>query len=353
MLKLTRFESTDGIEILINTETGESFASISGYARMSGMSKSTISRRVAKGVACGDLKMAEIETAGGSQAVVLIPADTCFEWSISDNPELTRAMGRAGATMLMHKMAGFKIQSTAVEGSSKPTPSQITPAHIKAFQFLSKFDGFKKHHPDSAAIFLEWQSVPSVVSLEPTKAIAVELDVCAGRLPSEQALAAMDKAFLNLNRSGLAMNKLFNFVDRVQKMQKIEADQYSGLPEALAEAGEEINRLQEDLKKTQKEKDAANQSVSRQKQKIKQLEQELCYAKIDIEILSKDVDEPKADQPRSTFSLFQAREDAAPYLHLMNILYLPLDPYRHRYCLDVRTLGVLWGKGNRYGRYWI
>ncbi|NJR71002.1 MAG: hypothetical protein HC771_21975 [Synechococcales cyanobacterium CRU_2_2] len=65
-----------------------------------------------------------------------------------------------------------------------------------------------------------------------------------GRLPSEQALEAMDKAFLKLNRSGLAMNKLFNFVDRVQKMQDIEARNFDGLPEALAEAGNEIKRLQ-------------------------------------------------------------------------------------------------------------
>ena len=41
---LQRFDH-DGIELIINTETGESFASISGYARMSGKAQSTINPR--------------------------------------------------------------------------------------------------------------------------------------------------------------------------------------------------------------------------------------------------------------------------------------------------------------------
>jgi hypothetical protein len=44
MSNLTRFDR-DGIEIIIDLNTGESFASISGYARMSGKAMSTISER--------------------------------------------------------------------------------------------------------------------------------------------------------------------------------------------------------------------------------------------------------------------------------------------------------------------
>lgn len=51
----------DGIELIVNTETGESFASVSGYARMSGKDKSTISRRL-ESVAESFVNKVEIQT---------------------------------------------------------------------------------------------------------------------------------------------------------------------------------------------------------------------------------------------------------------------------------------------------
>ena len=88
---LQRYDSPDGIEILINTETGESFCSVRGYARMSGKDQSTISRRLAsanadRGVAGGALKTAEVLTAGGIQTVVLVDEDLIAEWLPKDNP---------------------------------------------------------------------------------------------------------------------------------------------------------------------------------------------------------------------------------------------------------------------------
>jgi hypothetical protein len=44
-LILQRFDH-DGIELIIDTQTGESFASIKGYARMSGKSHNAITMRV-------------------------------------------------------------------------------------------------------------------------------------------------------------------------------------------------------------------------------------------------------------------------------------------------------------------
>ncbi|WP_414579126.1 hypothetical protein [Anabaena sp. CCY 9402-a] len=64
----------DGLEIFIDNATGESFASINGYARMSGRDKSTISRRL-EGVAPELVKKAEVLTAGGLQGVALISED--------------------------------------------------------------------------------------------------------------------------------------------------------------------------------------------------------------------------------------------------------------------------------------
>lgn len=71
MNNLTRFETTDGIELVIDTETGESFATVSGYARMVGLTKQAISKRL-KGVNSVLTKTAELITAGGIQAVNLL-----------------------------------------------------------------------------------------------------------------------------------------------------------------------------------------------------------------------------------------------------------------------------------------
>jgi hypothetical protein len=46
-MNLERFEN-NGLELLVDTETGVSYASISGYARMSGKAQSTISERAKK-----------------------------------------------------------------------------------------------------------------------------------------------------------------------------------------------------------------------------------------------------------------------------------------------------------------
>jgi hypothetical protein len=111
--------NNDGLELVINTATGEAFATVNSYARMSGKDKSVISRRV-KGVAPGSFKTAEILTAGGVQGVALIPAKTVFAWMVKDNPELAIAMGEAGATVFLHKLAGYEVKSEAIA----PEPQQ-------------------------------------------------------------------------------------------------------------------------------------------------------------------------------------------------------------------------------------
>lgn len=112
--KLTRYETSEGIELVINCETGESFATLKGYMRMSGKAKSTISERV-KGVRLEYIKDAEIHTPGGLQGVRLIPAKIVFKWLLKDNPELAEAMGTAGATIYLQRLAGYKQQLVEAE----------------------------------------------------------------------------------------------------------------------------------------------------------------------------------------------------------------------------------------------
>ncbi len=101
----------DGLELIIDTETGESFASVSGYARMSGKAQSTISERIGKTT----VNEAQIQTKTGSKTIRLISEDLIVEWLPKDNPEMATKMMKAGVRMFLHILAGYEVQSTAVK----------------------------------------------------------------------------------------------------------------------------------------------------------------------------------------------------------------------------------------------
>ena len=129
MSNLARFETKSGIELVIDQQTGEAFATVSGYARMSGKNKSTISRRM-KTVAEKARKTTEIQTTQGLRTVALIPAELVFEWTMKDKPELAKEMGACGATVYLHHLAGYKIES-------KPDLAPQTPqTYLEALKAL-------------------------------------------------------------------------------------------------------------------------------------------------------------------------------------------------------------------------
>lgn len=117
-MNLTRFETEDGVELVIN-EAGESFATIRGYARLSGRSASTISRRL-KAVASEPVLEAEILTPGGIQGVALIAEDTIADWIVKDNPTLARAMLKAGIRAFLHTAAGYQLNSAPIAQTPQP-----------------------------------------------------------------------------------------------------------------------------------------------------------------------------------------------------------------------------------------
>ena len=143
-LILQRFDK-DGIELIIDTQTGESFASIKGYARMSGKSHNAITMRLnrlssldskgvtseslnqpqiqtrsglqggnTKGLGLGLLKQAQIQTEGGLQGVYLIPEDLICKWLPKDNPELASQVLKLGVRLFLHTLAGFRVKSEAI-----------------------------------------------------------------------------------------------------------------------------------------------------------------------------------------------------------------------------------------------
>lgn len=109
---------SNNIEFIIDNKTGEAFATIRGYARMVNKAVSTINERF-EGVRFGELKTAEVLTAGGLQGVRLIPADLVFDMALEDCIELARAMGKAGATTFMHQLVDFKVPVTYVPKTYK------------------------------------------------------------------------------------------------------------------------------------------------------------------------------------------------------------------------------------------
>lgn len=78
--------NNDGIEIFINTTTGESFASVSGYARMADRDRTTISKRVSRG--SFEVKTAEVKTGVGLRVSELINMTTVLQWLVQDNPSM-------------------------------------------------------------------------------------------------------------------------------------------------------------------------------------------------------------------------------------------------------------------------
>lgn len=112
-LSLQRFDK-DGIELVINTQTGETFATQAGYARMSGKPKSTISSRMTGGRK-NLFNDAVIQTGQGVQSVRLIDEDTILDWLEKDNPGLLKGFSKLGLRASLHKIAGFEIHSTAVQ----------------------------------------------------------------------------------------------------------------------------------------------------------------------------------------------------------------------------------------------
>jgi hypothetical protein len=128
-VNLVRFDGEDGIEILIDTVTGESFCSVKGYARMAGKSKSTISERL-QGVRPTERQTAEISTTGGIQVVRLISEDLIVDWLITDNPAAAKALLKLGVRMALHTMAGYEVKSTAIETPVNEAQPRLMPHEI-------------------------------------------------------------------------------------------------------------------------------------------------------------------------------------------------------------------------------
>lgn len=110
----------DQVEVLIDPATGESFVTISGYARLSGKSRQAVSQRLRRFPAKEALVPAEM----GSRVKLLSEA-TVAEWLQKDNPSKARRMAQAGVRVFLHQMAGYKVSSSfMVAQAPQPAPTK-------------------------------------------------------------------------------------------------------------------------------------------------------------------------------------------------------------------------------------
>lgn len=128
IVRYERFDK-DGVELAIDVNTGESFVTKRGYARMGKVDESTVRKRL-QGADCHVIKRAEIPTRGGLQGADLIPGKLALRWLAKDNPELLAAMGEAGWNVYCHKLAGFEVRSTAI--ATHQIPETLGQALMKA-----------------------------------------------------------------------------------------------------------------------------------------------------------------------------------------------------------------------------
>lgn len=135
-------------------KTGESFATISGYARMSGRAQSTISERTHR---LGDLKTAEIQTVQGIRTHRLINEDTISRWIIQDNPELAFRMLKSGVRVYLHTASGYTV-------TSKPFQSPFWYARVVQFLRDNKVpDGYWSVFRETMDLVAQFEAVGCVI----------------------------------------------------------------------------------------------------------------------------------------------------------------------------------------------
>ena len=178
-MQLKQFDNEDGIELYIDMETGASFASQSGYARMAGVPESTLRRRLYQSEKITlqgheNLSMSKELTSPNcivqtqfrdsknkKRAVNLLNEDWIVKNLGKDNPPLLVKMSKLGVRATLHKMVGFDVKSEpstpktwedacialadqikAHREDVKQLQSQIGNAKQKVKDNLNQFEGY-------------------------------------------------------------------------------------------------------------------------------------------------------------------------------------------------------------------
>jgi len=163
-MAIVKFQTESGIGVYIDNETGEAFTTVSGYARMAGVSRGTVQYRL-KGCQFSESKLAEIHTEGGLQGGQKVSVQFIAKYLPGDNSDLATEMLMFGATGYLYKIAGYRVKAEKVEQPSLP------PSDIRVHNLVSdlKWLGIESDNPrysqllkDSALTILGVGKVESV-----------------------------------------------------------------------------------------------------------------------------------------------------------------------------------------------
>ncbi len=146
MSNLTNYNK-DGLELVIDTQTGEAFATIRATARMVDKGESTLRDYLtARNL---ETKSAEVLTTTGLKTARLLSEEQIVEVVTKYKPELLAKFAKLGVRVFLHQLAGYEVKSTAIEQQTPP-PRQLPPQrdtieYIEATQNLEKLKGSIPH----------------------------------------------------------------------------------------------------------------------------------------------------------------------------------------------------------------
>jgi phage antirepressor YoqD-like protein len=124
MANLTRYY-VDDLELVIDYDTNEVFASMSAVARMIDKGDVYVRRYVngtSKNGTKMELKEAQIPTNAGLRSATLLNEKQILEVICKYKPTLLMEFAQVGLRVYLHTLAGYKVTTTAVE-----TPNEVQP----------------------------------------------------------------------------------------------------------------------------------------------------------------------------------------------------------------------------------
>lgn len=126
---LTRFEKAD-LELIVNTETGEVFASQSAIARMVGVSETAIRKWIISNQITPIL--AKIPTSTGVKTSNLLSEDAIYEAFAKYKSELLIKCAKVGIRVYLHRLAGYEVESSALKKELPQTYLEALKALVRA-----------------------------------------------------------------------------------------------------------------------------------------------------------------------------------------------------------------------------
>lgn len=161
--------------------------------------------------------------------------------------------------------------------------SGITSDHIEAHLFkTAQYAPWALNNAVAADVFVGWLS-DDAKKAQPEFA-----------LPSEDMQGALNGAFLNLNRSGLAMNKLFHWIDRMPTMDKYGREAMVELADSLESAEAQISKLKTDNANLKSQNKSLNDEQARLELEVSDLKISVKDSESRLNLLKREVESMRA-----------------------------------------------------------